>query len=297
MLAETPTTWHRLPTDASHGLRGHAHNSLPTLTPESRHILTRFFALHQDPLALAADLNQDIIETIEVLADETILAWIAHFQTLITTRRHEFALQTLEQLCKTTQDPIEQRRTATRLLSATRLTKTVPQSAAGSAAAACATPNDAPLLKPNPARNAQQTLHTLLEVIRTKSRSHTQSRATIDAHCAAEANINGSTIQDTFADSETQFENDPSFAPLAIIDRDVEITHEQATQNSSSTFEQPITFTHQQSTTRLTFTLNLTGNLWLITKITLTPNSATTAAPADASSPSSPPGPDPPNPQ
>ncbi|MFO0858504.1 MAG: hypothetical protein U0640_14245 [Phycisphaerales bacterium] len=252
-------------------------SSLPTLTPESRHILTRFLALNLDPLALAADLAKDLIEVFSMLADESLAAWITHVQSLMTARRRELALQTLEQICKTSPDPIEQRRSATRLLSATRRAIEVASPPEQKSNSKKATTGEStsmpvtPLTRPNSSHSAQETLRTMLEAIKNKSQSQAQSRATLDAHISIEANINGSTIEDNYDDSVSQFENDPNFAPLKIIHRDVEITYEPPTQDTETTFEQPISFKNPHSTTQLLFTLSHNTQNWIITKIQAPP--------------------------
>jgi hypothetical protein len=236
---------------------------LPTLSPQARHILTRFFALQQDPLALATDLGKDLLDILTLLADPSLVAWINHFQTLITARRRELALQTLEALCKSAQDPVEQRRTAARLLSATRrVVEAQPPSRART---------DQPLIKPNPARSAADTLSTMLHVIAEKSQSSEQSRRTLDAHCAFNANVLGVTIESDSEDALPQLENDPALAPLQVIDAGVEIALSKPTINSASLFEQAATLSNRHQSRLLTFTFRPSETGWQITRIQAPP--------------------------
>lgn len=275
---------------ATHHAARPTHHSLPPLPPESRHLLTRFLALGHDAAALAAERAQDLFDILEKLAEPAITAWLAHIAALATNRRRELALQTLESICKTSPDLTEQRRAATRLLAQSRAIEADPRAIEVGSPGFAATgfppsmrpttprpnppsrnaPRINPLLTPNPTRSAEDTLRTMLTVIAEKSTSQEQSRRTIDTHCSQKAVLLGVTIEPDADDAVTQFENDPAFAPLHIIDRGVQFQLDPPTTNTPTLFEQTATFSNETSTHRLTFTLTPSGSddpVWIIRKI------------------------------
>ncbi len=249
------------------------HPSLPTLTPDSRHLLTRFFALSQDPLAL--ELGKDLLEILISLANPNLAAWVRHYHHLITARRRELALQTLESICKSSPDPIEQSRAATRLLSRSRAIEVdEPSSAAGAGGLSSSMrttrdprsrrhPNTHPdlpttspfLIRPNPKRSAEQTLSTLIHVIATRADSPTQARATLNEFFNPDTTVNETFALESPGDVLAQIEHDPAFHELQLLTPGVTATPHPPTINTKTDFEQTYTLTHNDRTAILRFTL------------------------------------------
>jgi hypothetical protein len=259
--------------------------TLPPLAPEARSLLSRFLALGHDAAALALERNQDLFDIILQLADPAAAAWLAHIAALSANRRRELALQTLESICKSSADPIEQRRAAARLLALNRAVDVDgPGSVSTSGRTAKRTPAPSPrsslqhlptpspiLIRPNPTRSAEQTLATLIHVITTRSESPTQTRATLDAFFNLDTTINHTLAHEDTDDVLTQFEHDPAFADLAILDRDATAHAHPPTTLTKDAFVQTYTITSADTSSNLTFTLHPTDHGWTITAIHTAP--------------------------
>lgn len=188
----------------------------------------------------------------------------------MTAHRRELALQTLEQLCKATEDPIEQRRTATRLLAATRpRMETAPTITQRDSSPPVST--HFPMIFPNPARGPQATLRTMLEAIATKSQNTEHARATLESHTHKGALINDIQRHEGRSDFQNQMQHAPALAPLHVFDRGMTFELNAPTTDTKTKFEQSATITNKNTTHHFIFTLQPHEQAWLITKIQLPP--------------------------
>lgn len=92
---------------------------LPTLSPEDAFLLHNYIALGRDLVALAQHTSRTYIDLTAWTSLPHIAAYFDHIDSLDTRRQRSLALAALEELLKTTRDPIERRRTAGAILRAT----------------------------------------------------------------------------------------------------------------------------------------------------------------------------------
>jgi|GEM_PF-6013930 len=237
-------------------------SALPPLPPEDRALLSRFLALGQDATALAIERSEDLFDLIMKLAERPLAAWLAHIATLTNARRRELALHTLEAVCKSSPDPIEQRRAATRLLSRAIDVDRHPSTSMRSTTAHRSTrphpklPQVSPILtRPNPHRSAQETLATLINLLTTSPHSKEQARATLNAFFHLSTTVNNTLALEEADDVLAQIEHDPAFADIQLLDQGtLAVSHPPAIDTASS-FQQTYTLTNPTRSANLRFTL------------------------------------------
>lgn len=112
---------------------------LPSLSPENRATLLRYFSLRENPEALAAALNQDLISIYEWLTSPAISPWLALHREHKARALQDSLQSTLHKLLDKPLNLIEARRTATTLLRSLHIATRAPRAHQRPAAPAHAT--------------------------------------------------------------------------------------------------------------------------------------------------------------
>ncbi len=103
----------------------HTPTALPTLSPEDQSLLLRYFAASEDPAALTPLGTRDsalstsppsLLSLYSFLSRPDIAAWVAFHREHQAHLQRQLALNQLAAVCKSSPNPIEQRRAATTLL-------------------------------------------------------------------------------------------------------------------------------------------------------------------------------------